>query len=545
MNNLVINRIKGWLAIYLIGVSALIVPVYIRYGYLHLIEEKASLYLHLSVPALLSAAIVFAVSAVFSVKKEGISSLCRAPGGIRGRFFVILTSIAAWSLISSSLAADRKASFLGTMGWSMGSLTLCVLICSTICIAAWFPFPRGDVFEDSSGRGVNVCSDAGARKSEAARGVFTHVCERKSMAASMKESGLPKCFMIPAVAVHALIFLFAIIQASGRDPFAFLSMIDHHYYYSYLSTIGQKNCFSGYLCLLLPVFFGLFMQSEDRLYTAIYGLFSAMGLFCAAVADSDSLYAGFGICVFFMISFALAGRQRAVRASILLFIFGICLLAAGYLPFFADRVSNMQGISAAILGFPGAGCVLLAGGLLYLFSVRWMGDPDGKAVRILVFLIRAAVAAVIIAALLWGITHFSDSMGTNRGLIWRVGWEKFCKASVRQKLVGTGPEMLAVLYAELRISPGINVLSAHCEPLHILLTQGLIGLGLYLVFWGHMFLLWKENCGPEEDGNSIWFFPLAAYLGHSLFCPLYPVTAALFSAFSGLFLHFCKGTGRR
>lgn len=515
MNNLVINRIKGWLAVYLIGVSAFIVPVYIRYGYLHLIEEKASLYLHLSVPALLSAAIVFAISTVLSVKKEGISSLCKAPGGIGGRFFVILISIAVWSLISSLLSADRRASFLGTMGWSMGSLTLCVLICSTICIAAWFPFPRVEGFKDPAG------------------------------SVSMKEPGLPKCFIIPAVAVHALIFLFAIVQACGRDSFAFLSLIDHHYYYSYLSTIGQKNCFAGYLCLLLPVFFGLFMQSEDRLYTGIYGLLSAMGLFCAAVADSDNLYAGFGICLIFMIPFALAGRQRAVRASILLCIFGICLLAAGYLPFFADRVSNMQGISAAILGLPGAGAVLLAGGLLYLFSVRWMGDADGKAVRILVFLTRAAVAAVTIAAVLWGITHFSDSMGTNRGLIWRVGWEKFCKASVRQKLVGTGPEMLALLYAELRISPGINVLSAHCEPLHILLTQGLIGLGLYLVFWGHMFFLWKENCRPGEDGNCIWFFPLAAYFGHSLFCPLYPVTAALFSAFSGLFLHFCKGTGRR
>ena len=44
--------------------------------------------------------------------------------------------------------------------------------------------------------------------------------------------------------------------------------------------------------------------------------------------------------------------------------------------------------------------------------------------------------------------------------------------------------MLAFVYVELRKLLGKNVVSAHCEPLHVLLTQGIGGLMLYLSFWG-------------------------------------------------------------
>lgn len=517
MDNTGICRLKGWIAVYLIGVSILVVPLYIRDGYLNLIQEKAAVYLHLSVPALILAGILSVISAV--LRKERMRA---------GLAVGLLFLTAAWTLVSSLLSPDRRASFFGTIGWSMGSLTLCTLICSTICIAAWFP----------SGRGVRVDGSLGMVRV----GKRTVKADKKvAVGSDTGIPGFPVYFSVLFAAVHIVIFLFAILQAAGQDLFGFLSVIDTHYYYSYLSTIGQKNCFSGYLCLLLPLFWGLFMQSGNTVSVWIYGLLSTLGLFCAAIADSDSLYAGFGFCLLFLIPFALQKRQRAVRAAFLLLIFGGCLFMAGSLPPFMDRVSHMEDFSAFMVSFPGAGIVLLAGVLLLLFSEKRMDDRDSKASRRFLCAAEAFVLAAIAAGVIRAAFSFSDSWGTNRGLIWRIGWEQFLKAPLIQKLVGIGPEMLAVLYAELRVSPGINVLSAHCEPLHVLLTQGVIGLVLYLVLWGYILYLWIKNDVFRKGRNAVWFFPLAAYWGQSLFCPLYPVTAAFFSAVSGLCLHFAQG----
>ena len=106
---------------------------------------------------------------------------------------------------------------------------------------------------------------------------------------------------------------------------------------------------------------------------------------------------------------------------------------------------------------------------------------------------------------------------------------------LRNKLIGIGPELLIVLYKDIRDASGLTVVSAHCEPLQVLLTQGIVGLGLYFAYWGYMLKLffgrklWKTSTAP-------FFFPLAAYWGQSIFCSVYPVTAVLFSFVSGMYI---------
>ena len=95
--------------------------------------------------------------------------------------------------------------------------------------------------------------------------------------------------------------------------------------------------------------------------------------------------------------------------------------------------------------------------------------------------------------------------------------------------------MLAIVYAPLRVSHRINVVSAHCEPLQVLLTQGIVGLALYCVFWGALAVSFLKGRRWERE-EAVLFFPRAAYFGQSLFCSAYPVTAVLFSAAAGLYL---------
>ena len=113
--------------------------------------------------------------------------------------------------------------------------------------------------------------------------------------------------------------------------------------------------------------------------------------------------------------------------------------------------------------------------------------------------------------------------------------EAFWDFPFRRKLTGIGPEMLAMIYSALRTEQRINIVSAHSDPLQVLFAQGIVGAVLYLLFWGYLLYLfifkklWRDN-------RAIFFFPIAAYWGQSLFCSVYPVTGVLFSVMAGLYL---------
>ena len=86
---------------------------------------------------------------------------------------------------------------------------------------------------------------------------------------------------------------------------------------------------------------------------------------------------------------------------------------------------------------------------------------------------------------------------------------------------------------------GSNVVTAHSDIMQVLLTQGIVGLALYFAFWGYLTALffrkklWKST-------SVVFFFPLAAYWGQSLFCTVYPITAAVFSFMTGLYLRYAE-----
>ena len=120
-------------------------------------------------------------------------------------------------------------------------------------------------------------------------------------------------------------------------------------------------------------------------------------------------------------------------------------------------------------------------------------------------------------------------------MIWRVTSEEFRKLSTVRKWIGVGPDLLAVPYNAIRNKMNINLLAAHSEPLQILLTQGITGFVLYLLFWGYLFFLYIKGKVWKEKRAS-FFFPLAAYFGQSLLCSVYPITGILYSVMVGIYL---------
>lgn len=216
----------------------------------------------------------------------------------------------------------------------------------------------------------------------------------------------------------------------------------------------------------------------------------------------------------------------------MLAMYSLCLLLTRYLPVFSGKTAKFKGISKAMVASPVAEIILVSAIVLYFFGWKLLGSKVGKYILIA---IELAAVVLICAYAVRTARNFNDKWGTNRGMTWRVGWEQFLKFPLRNKLVGIGPEMLVTVYAQMRAATGRNVVSAHCEPLQILLTQGIIGLCIYIAFWGYLLKLFVTKKFWKSE-KAIFFFPLVAYWGQSIFCSVYPITAVLFSFAAGMYL---------
>lgn len=477
--------IKKWILAYLGAITYIVVPLYMKRGYYSLIRAKAMAYLYCAIPALIAVLVVEAAE----LSSSGELKIKENTGQNRGRTLqrprtslILLTVIGGWALCSSFLSQNFKLSLMGTAGWSVGSLMTAVLVLTTVYVSRQY-----------------YCN--------------FHM-------------------VLAVMAVNTVINLFAVIQSAGIDLFGLLKDIEQKQHYTYLSTIGQKNSYSGYLCLLLPLFWGAFIKCREQKKTILFGMFAALGFMGIIMAESDSTYAGVGICLLFMLPFVFGAELYIKRSSLMLMMYSVCLLLTRKLPVFAGKIARFKGISKAMIQRPIAEIIFLCAIVLYFFGWKILGGKIGKYILIVVEL---AAIGLICAYAVKTARNFHDKWGTNRGMTWRISWEQFQQFPLRNKLVGVGPEMLVTVYAKMRAATGRNVTSAHCEPLQVLLTQGIVGLCIYFSFWGYLLKLFFSK-GVWKSEKAIYFFPLAAYWGQSIFCSVYPVTAVLFAFAAGMYL---------
>ncbi len=506
--------IRQGAAIWLLAGLLAVVPLYMQNMYFDLIEAKARITLIVTIPAVLVGCAA-CLTELLLQKKGQASQDQRERLSLRPETLLLL-AILLWKLAATWFSYDRQGSFYGTIGWHAGSLLEGALILSTLLIAGAVRFP------DLTG----AMKQTGALRQTGATEPTGTLADR-----------ITGIVLWAVAAVNAFILLMAAIQSAGVDLFKLLDRIDRMYFYTYLATIGQKNSFAGYLCLTGPLFWGLYAVRRDRRGRIAVGILSFLSLLGVILCESDSVYAGIGIALLFMLPFYFRTGERMQRAAHLLLMYGICLLLVGGCPLYAQKVSRMRDISAAMLTPSCVTAVLTAGILLLMAGRRATGQQEQQP-RWVLYLLRTLellLIAAIVAAVVYVAAHFDDDWGTRRGLYWRMAWEYYLKLPAGRKITGMGQELLALVYVGLRAERGINVLAVHCEPLQILLTEGIVGAGLYLAFWGAMIGLYLRHKMRESDGG-IFLFPLAAYLGQSLFCSVYPVTAAVFSAMAGLYL---------
>ncbi len=474
-----LRKMKNRIAVYLGIVSLILVPLCIKGSYFGLIELKARAFLYAAVPAVLLAAVLAAAGIFFDGDRRKNSVRKSA---------ILLLIIGLWSLFSSFMSISPELSLTGSRGWKVGSIMTVVLILTTIIVSGNLQFHS--------------------------------------------------YMLLPIMAVNIFINALAVIQSAGINVFGLQNGLIKEQYYVYMTTIGNSNSYSGYLCLLLPLFWGAFLSCKERATELLYGLFAAVGFMGLIMAESDSSYAGIGICLLFMLLFVFGSDDHAEqylkRSSVLLVLYGGCLLFVRYFPMFEAKRAEFAGLSWKMLCSPVPEILISCGILLYLLAGRLI---QSKKERYLLIALEALIIVTICGFAVSLVMNFNDGWGNGRGEIWRISWEYFCKLPLRYKITGIGPEMVFQAFIAHLAETGSNVVTAHSDIMQVLLTQGIVGLALYFAFWGYLTALffrkklWKSN-------TAVFFFPLAAYWGQSLFCTVYPITAAVFSFMAGLYLRY-------
>ena len=474
-----LRKMKNRIAVYLGIVTLILVPLCIKGSYFGLIELKARAFLYAAVPAVLLAAVLAAAGIFFDGDRRKNSVRKSA---------ILLLIISLWSLFSSFMSISPELSLTGSRGWKVGSIMTVVLILTTIIVSGNLQFHS--------------------------------------------------YMLLPIMAVNIFINALAVIQSAGINVFGLQNGLIKEQYYVYMTTIGNSNSYSGYLCLLLPLFWGAFLSCKERATELLYGLFAAVGFMGLIMAESDSSYAGIGICLLFMLLFVFGSDDHAEqylkRSSVLLVLYGGCLLFVRYFPMFEAKRAEFAGLSWKMLCSPVPEILISCGILLYLLAGRLI---QSKKERYLLIALEALIIVTICGFAVNLVMNFNDGWGNGRGEIWRISWEYFCKLPLRYKITGIGPEMVFQAFIAHLAETGSNVVTAHSDIMQVLLTQGIVGLVLYMSFWGYLTALffgkklWKSN-------TAVFFFPLAAYWGQSLFCTVYPITAAVFSFMAGLYLRY-------
>ena len=476
-----LRKMKNRIAVYLGIVTLILVPLCIKGSYFGLIELKARAFLYAAVPAVLLAAVLAAAGIFFDGDRRKNSVRKSA---------ILLLIIGLWSLFSSFMSISPELSLTGSRGWKVGSIMTVVLILTTIIVSGNLQFHS--------------------------------------------------YMLLPIMAVNIFINALAVIQSAGINVFGLQNGLIKEQYYVYMTTIGNSNSYSGYLCLLLPLFWGAFLSCKERATELLYGLFAAVGFMGLIMAESDSSYAGIGICLLFMLLFVFGSDDHAEqylkRSSVLLVLYGGCLLFVRYFPMFEAKRAEFAGLSWKMLCSPVPEILISCGILLYLLAGRLI---QSKKERYLLIALEALIIVTICGFAVNLVMNFNDGWGNGRGEIWRISWEYFCKLPLRYKITGIGPEMVFQAFIAHLAETGSNVVTAHSDIMQVLLTQGIVGLALYFAFWGYLTALffrkklWKST-------SVVFFFPLAAYWGQSLFCTVYPITAAVFSFMTGLYLRYAE-----
>lgn len=276
--------------------ALIIVPLYLENSYFNILQAKAKV-TDIIFAVSLIAIIAFVFVRLFSGRKSKYSAAVkhRKPGLADAGLILISISAAIAGLISGRF----EDSFLAMDAWGVGIFMII---------------------------GFSVC--------------FIFISRNFSYKQNL---------WLPVLIVNIFIFLFGILNAAHIDTFSLHRLVVPAQYYDYVSTIGNIDWMSGYICLILPCFILFFLDSRAIISDVLYLIVIVLGFLNVILCTGESVYLGLGICLFFAFPYIYRDLERAKRFFLAFAIFGVCLAAVKLIPAFHDNPHLSEGITDILL----------------------------------------------------------------------------------------------------------------------------------------------------------------------------------------------------
>lgn len=334
-------------------------------------------------------------------------------------------------------------------------------------------------------------------------GALSYACICLAFLFILRFSRVRPWMLYPFGAVVIFVVIVGYLQFIGLDLLHLLQGMTASARKNFISTLGNINVFSSFMCICAPVFMHMYCcaEQENRFFFLLLSGFCNLGLF---IANSDSGYIGF-FAAFCVTAYSACGHSDAAARRFLhlaAVFFASGILFSVFCRAGANAVRTVSRITHTVtngalpfvlLAVFVSAAILLRGKTISSKTLRRMrvGVLIFSAAAVLAVLGGVIVCTFLIPQKDLGYAarylRFDDEWGTGRGGIWRLTMQIFRNLTPDQKLFGIGPDTLGVLMWDkyrlemFRITHSY-IDNAHNELLQYLVTHGILGLACYLGF---------------------------------------------------------------
>ena len=288
-----------------------------------------------------------------------------------------------------------------------------------------------------------------------------------------------------------VVYILAILNRFLVDPLGMYDNLVEEQRAIYLSTIGNINILSSYICIFLPLSMGLFLYAENCIEKVLSAILVVLGVMAGVCTNSDSFFLGVlaALAVYFW--YGMTSFSNFARYVSCCTLFSAAMSVLRLLSHVCEEEIAWENIQDFLLHeVPWLGITLI-------LAVVWFGmcfldyrlkPPHTVMVKIRTLLfcalgIGGLMLLVYILAINKGVIGssssylvFDDEWGTNRGYLWRNTWALFGELPWYQKLFGIGPGQFDVFFEAPNTKRVIPFVDPHSDYLFYLVTFGVLGL---------------------------------------------------------------------
>lgn len=315
-----------------------------------------------------------------------------------------------------------------------------------------------------------------------------------------------KVVPIVMAVVSSIVAFIGILQQFYWDPLNLYNGMSSSQYTKFISTIGNRNIFSAYLTIVMPLCMVLFILSEKYYEKVIYGIATVVtfgGIICC---NSDgSILGTIGLFIFCYIFFI----RNLKHFSNLLIITSLMLIGCKLIRYFSYIMDDYSMGFSSIETFIVYGntyiviAITLALGIfLNIFSKKKSITKMPKVITLSFIFLTILLFALCVFTFCYftfidtkstlngamKYFRFNDSWGTHRGFMWIRGIYIFLNVNIVQKLFGTGCDTFGQIMTDMGYNDELMTFknettnAAHNIYLNYLVTVGMFGALSYITF---------------------------------------------------------------